>query len=151
MSQTCDLDNRTWIQVAPVYRAGQFGAKKLASLQANDITFMFYLPEKPPSLSETSYADLSQITTVHRSYLEQGNRILQLRPATTARLQSHLGDFYGRPFGFNIQDTVPQDATYLCMNCFLSSATVQRKDLAKDCAFSDCLGCGPRAIWVKFS
>lgn len=57
MSQTCDIDNRKWIQVAPVYGVAHFGEQKLASLEAGDINFMFFLPPKPPSLLQKSCVD----------------------------------------------------------------------------------------------
>lgn len=150
MSQTCDLDNRTWIQVAPVYSATHFGGKRLNSLETGEINFMFFLPPTPPRLLERSYTDLSQITTLHKAYLRPKNRILHLTASARVRLQAYVAGFYGRPFGFNTRDRVPQSAGYLCTNCVFSSGTIQSLDFAKDSTFSECPKCGSDALWVKF-
>jgi hypothetical protein len=150
VSQTCDIDNRNWIQVAPVHGVAHFSEAKLASLAAGDINFMFFLPPQPPSLVQNSCVDLSQITTVHTSYLGRGNRILHLTANARIRLQTHIAEFYGRPFGFNIRDAVPQSATFICANCFFSLAVVQQMSFAQGAAFGECPGCGVDALWVKF-
>jgi hypothetical protein len=149
MSQSCDIDNRNWIQVAPVYGAAHFGQKKLASLEAGEISFMFFLPPKLPLIQQKSCVDLSQITTVHKSYLRQGNRILHLTASARVKLQAHIAQFYGRPFGFNIRDVVPQTASFLCANCFFSAAALQKMELAQGTSFTECPRCGPDALWVK--
>jgi hypothetical protein len=150
MSQTCDLDNRTWIQVAPVHSAAQFTDKKMNSLETGEINFMFFLPPKPPAFLQKSFADLSLITTLHKSYLRSGNRILHLTAGARLRLQTHIARFYGRPFGFNTRDTVPQGASYLCANCVFTSGTIQSSDFVKDSPFNDCPKCGLDVLWVKY-
>jgi hypothetical protein len=149
VTQTCDLVHRNFVQVAPVYSADKLSAAKQESLDVNEITYLFCLPQQPGHL-ERSFADLSQITSVHRSYVAAGRLSVRLSNIGRIALQKHLANFHGRPFGFSPAEAVPQDADYVCANCFMSAARVQMEHIAADQGFPHCPNCGENALWLKF-
>ena len=149
VTQSCDLDHRRWIQVAPVSPASALHASKQASLRTNQINYMFYLPAAPPDLPEECFADLSQITAVHTSYLRDATLVRRMTNLAMLELQKKLASLYGRPFGFNAQDIVPQSADYLCFRCFIRTATIQRVTAQAGANFPSCSGCGDAALWLK--
>lgn len=151
VTQSCDLDNRKWIQVAPVSPAATLQADKLASLRINEIKYFFYLPADPPDLREECFADLSRITAVHRSYLSAASPVKRLTPLATFELQKCLADFYARPSGFNVRDTVPQTGDYICLNCFTRRAVTERAPMSAGRRFDPCPGCQADALWWKFN
>jgi len=151
ITQTCDLERRNSVQVAPVYPARSLSESKQASLEKNEVNYLFYLPMSGHDLTEKSFADLSQITSVHNSYMREAKLAKRLSNEGRARLQMHLAKFHGRPFGFSKEDKVSQGGDYLCLHCFLTAAVVERRTLTADVAFGDCNRCGPSALWVKFS
>lgn len=149
VTQSCDIEHRNFIQVAPVFSAANLQPNRSALLGANEIKYLFFLPSDKRLLAEDSYADLSLITCVHKSYLRTGKLIVRLASPTVTKLQAHLAAFHGRPFGFNTKDISPQDAEYVCSSCFFESATVQRRILTKGTPFPACSECGDKALWVK--
>jgi hypothetical protein len=151
ITQTCDLERRNYVQVAPVYPARTLSASKQASLEKNEINYLFFLPMAEAAVPEKCFADLSQITSVHKSYMIQANLKKRLSNEGRARLQMHLSTFHGRPFGFSAEDVVQQDGEHLCLRCFLTSAIVERKSMIPGVVFGTCTTCGPRALWIKFS
>jgi hypothetical protein len=150
ITQTCDLERRNFVQVAPVYPARTMSASKQASLEKNEINYLFFLPMAEPAVPEKCFADLSQITSVHKSYMAQANLKKRLSNEGRARFQMHLSTFHGRPFGFATADAVSQSGDYLCLCCFLTTAVVERATMAAGALFGECNRCGPRALWVKF-
>jgi hypothetical protein len=44
ITQTCDLERRNSVQVAPVYPARSLSQSKQASLEKNEVNYLFYLP-----------------------------------------------------------------------------------------------------------
>ncbi len=120
ITQTCDLERRNFVQVAPVYPARTLTESKQASLEKNEVNYFFYLPMSEPGLSERSFADLSQITSVHNSYIREAKLAKRLSNKGRTRLQVHVAKFHGRPFGFSAEDKVSQGGEYLCLRCFLS-------------------------------
>lgn len=148
-TQTCDLDRRKFIQVAPVYEASTLSPGRQTSLGVNEINYMFYFPDDPPKLQQKHFADLSQITSVHRSYFKGSNLVKRLTGRATVELQKQLATVHGRPFGFNTQDDVPQSTEYSCANCFFSSMAIQRHVIPIGQKFPPCPACGENALWVK--
>ena len=149
VTQTCDIDNRNFIQVSPVCRTDKMLPEKLSSLESDEIRYMFYLPPDSKRVTEKSYADLSQSTPIHKSYLKAGLLVVRLSPARTAKLQTKLADLQGRQFGFNSRDRAPQTAEYVCANCFFTSASVQRLKMTQGSSFPPCKLCGENVLWVK--
>jgi hypothetical protein len=151
ITQTCDLERRNFVHVAPVYTARTLSESKRGSLEKNEVNYLFYLPVGEPGVREKSFADLSQTTPVHNSYMREAKLAKRLSNEGRARLQMHLAQFHGRPFGFSAEDKVSQSGDYLCLRCFLTAAVVERKSLTADASFGGCDRCGPSALWVKFS
>ncbi|MGA2606255.1 MAG: hypothetical protein ABSH01_02225 [Terriglobia bacterium] len=149
VTQTCDIDNRNFIQVSPVYHADGLTPEKLASLEGDDVKYMFYLPTDSNRIKEKSYADLSQSSPVHKSYLKTDQLVVRHLPARTAKLQARLAELQGRQFGFNPSDSVPQTSDYVCANCFFTSASTQRLKMTQGVLFPPCPLCGEAVLWVK--
>lgn len=150
ITQTCDLERRSFVQVAPIYAAHTLTDKKQASLEKNEVNYLFFLPQSEP-LREKCFAELSQISSVHNSYLREAKLIKRLSNEGRAHLQKHLASFHGRPFGFSTEDKVPQSGDYLCLRCFLTAAIVEQRTLVAATPFGDCAKCGAKALWVKFT
>ena len=151
ITQTCDLERRNFVQVVPVYGVRTLSASKQVSVEKNEVNYLFYLPAVEPGIGEKSFADLSQITSVHSSYIKEAKLAKRLSNEARARLQMHLANFHGRPFGFSAKDEVSQSGKYLCLRCFLTAAVVEKKELSDGAPFGDCSKCGSIALWVKFN
>src|SRR5580658_8095122 len=118
LSRSCNLDWKKQIQVAPVYPVEGIEGLALDSLRENDNPFSFYLPADGENMPE-AYADLSQIATVHISYFRRTDALVKrLTSRATTALQEILSEYFAKPFGFTIEDDVPQTACYRCGNCF---------------------------------
>jgi hypothetical protein len=151
ITQTCDLERRNFVQVAPVYAVRTLSESKRASVEKNEVNYLFYLPVVEPGVSEKSFADLSQIISVHNSYIKEAKLAKRLSNEGRARLQIHLAQLHGRPFGFSAEDKVSQSGEYLCLRCFLTAGVVEKRSVTAESAFGDCNRCGPKALWVKFN
>jgi hypothetical protein len=148
VTQSCDLTSRNWIQVAPVFPASAIqNVEKRASLTINEIGYMFFLPGDPPHV-ENSFADLSMLTSVHRSYLRGAQRTLHLTSTARALFQKHLANLHGRPFSFNLRDDVPESGEYLCHHCFLARGVISRSQHEQGQRFRECGSCGEDALWI---
>ncbi len=148
VTQSCDL-RRNWIQVAPLFTASKIeAAEKRASLAINEIGYMFLLPADPPRLPDESFADLSMITSIHKSYLRNVEAAVRLTTDTRVRFQKHLANLHGRPFSFNLRDVVPQSGEYLCHNCFLNNGPITRITNVEGQPFAACPNCGDDALWI---
>jgi|SRR5579863_7890698 len=151
ITQTCDLERRNFVQVAPVYAVSTLSESKQGSVETNEVNYLFYLPASEPGISEKSFADLSQIVSVHNSYLKEAKLAKRLSNEARARLQTHLARLHGRPFGFAPTDKLSQVGEYLCLGCFLTAAAVEKRTLTVlGDPFGDCNSCGSKALWVKF-
>jgi len=160
LSRSCDLDKptRKHFLVAPVIavndlQPAQRTGEKLRDLRNNDIFHWFYLPAKNPKLPE-SFADLTQIASLHRSFFDAvslgKNLAARLSSLGTASLQKLLSDFYGTKFGFVTTDTCPQTARYSCSSCFYAGQRIAApRNIVEGTAFGDCDKCGGNALWVK--
>lgn len=150
LSQSCDLDWRKNIQVAPVYEAEGLDGQTLENLRNNDVGYWFYLPSDGPTMPE-SYSDLSLKTTVPASYFRRTDYLIRrLTTRAMLELQLLLSDYYGRPFGFNTKDRVVQKALYRCANCFFSGEgpTIVITEIDVGSNFPQCPTCR-NALWVK--
>lgn len=160
VSRSCDIDkdSRKHFLVAPVVAVGslpepQRTEEKLRDLRADEIFHWFYLPERAPRLPE-SYADLSQMIPIHRTFFDQDS----LRVCLAARLsgegthafQTALSNFYGIEFGFAPPDPCPQAGRYACSACFHSGQGIPHcREFRRDEIFGDCPMCREHALWVK--
>jgi hypothetical protein len=159
ISRSCDIDKpmRKHFLVSPVIafqtlKEEQKTDEKLNRIRKAEILHWFYLPGKE-GLPE-SYADLSQMVPLHRSFFEekllQTSLLTRLSALGTSCLQIALSDFYGTKFGFSPQDLCPQDGRYACSTCFYSGfPTAVSKDVSKGSTFDDCPNCKSESTWVK--
>ena len=160
VSRSCDLDkdSRKHFLVAPVVAIGslkeeQRTEEKLRDLRANEIFHWFYLPEKDAGLPE-SYADLSQMLPLHRSFFDEGTLraglVARLSAAGTIAFQAALSSFYGTKFGFVSADTCPQTGRYACSACFHAGREVPySRQFDQGNVFGDCGFCREDALWVR--
>jgi hypothetical protein len=150
LSRSCNLDWKKNIQVAPVYPVEDVAGEDLACLRENDNAFSFYLPPDGKKMPE-SYADLSQIATVHVSYLRRTDHLIaRLKPLATVALQDVLSEYYARPFGFDTKDDIPQAALYRCAGCFFNGVDdCPIAQIGEGGKFPLCPTCGEGAQWVK--
>lgn len=159
ISRSCDIDkdSRKHFLVAPVLRVdglqdAQKTEGKLRDLRANEIMHWFYLPAKS-GLPE-SFADLTQMVPLHRTFFEEETPdkklIARLSSLGSATLQKSLSDFYGTKSGFVGKDTCPQSGRYACSACFHSGkATPRSGTFVVGKPFGDCDVCKELTIWVK--
>lgn len=150
VSQSCDLDWRKNVQVAPVESASAISGETLVQLRSNNVGYWFYLPAAE-NIGEC-YADLSRITSVHATYFRPDALVKRLTSSARIELQNCLADFYGRAFGFNITDRVPQNAEYRCIRCFSRGAEAPQQTLTVEIGnFPPCAKCGDQGLWIKIS
>jgi|SRR5271155_5061492 len=150
LSRSCNLDWKKQIQVAPVYPMEGIEGLALDSLRENDNPFSFYLPPDGENISE-GYADLSQVATVHVSYLQRTDKLVKrLTSLATQALQDILAEYYAKPFGCTIKDEVPQKALYRCGNCFFGGGeNVPVLEIEVGANFPPCQWCGEDVLWLK--
>lgn len=147
VTQTCDLDWRKHYQVAPVKGVSGLDEPKLRSLQTDEIGYWYYLPARPPEFPNESYADLTNMTSVHRSYFDAARILCRFTNKERSYFQSALADFHGSPFGFGFRDRVPETGRYGCLSCF-HSGVFETTEIEVGGAFPECRRCGQAALWV---
>jgi len=142
LSQTCDVQNKDFLQVAPIFPAGNGGY--IERLEKGDLLSAFWIKRHHPEISEESYADLELIQAVHKSYLKRINREqhFRLSPQRVRLLQSAITRYFGRPNSFDSRsDIVPRTGTYLCVACFYMDAKISAVPLEESKSFPDCKTC----------
>lgn len=148
LSQTCDVQTKEFIQVAPIFPAQGTDEHK-SRLRQGLILSSFWLKEHTPELSE-SYADLELIQAVHKSYLKRisANQHFRLTHKLTRELQRFVTRYFGRPNSFDVgADHAPIAGTYLCVACFYMNGIVTSITRTKGQDFELCAVCGGRG-WV---
>jgi hypothetical protein len=144
VTQSCDLVNRSYYQVAPIYPESR--QKKLEPLRENQIKYTFFLPALSPWITENSYADLSHITFVPKRYFPRNTVREKLAGRLTSlaitKLQEQVAEYFGRPFGFSEKDTVRATAEYACIGCFYSRALRTVARFESGTKFTKCGICG---------
>lgn len=148
VNHNCDIDNRNFYQLARVYDAAEMSTKT-DSLQKNEITYAFFLPAAQPHMPVDQFADLSQIAAVHKSYVRDAVLVQRLSNRAVHELQRHLVAFYGRPFGFSVDDQVSEPGNYACTNCFFTAGILEMRAMAAGSPFAPCSHCDTKATWVK--
>jgi hypothetical protein len=148
LSQTCDVQTKEFIQIAPIFPAGG-ASDHLARLRQGLIMSAFWLKENPPHLTE-SYADFELIQAVHKSYIKRllPSQHFRLTNPRTLELQRFITRYFGRPNSFDADsDHAPRDGTYLCVACFYLDGKVTAVTLTEGQSFGHCSACGGRG-WV---
>jgi len=149
LSQTCDVQTKDFIQIAPIYDAVGTD-EELERLKKGLLFSAFYLKQHPPELPNESYADFELIQAVHKSYRKpiRAEQHFRLKPPHVRELQRQITRYFGRPNSFDVEtDTVPRTGRYLCVPCFYLAETVTHQDRVEGEPFEKCSVCqGER--WV---
>lgn len=104
LSQTCDIQDRTHVIVAPIYSIKNFEDEgilkdgKVGLIKERKINYWFYLP-KLEGILEDSFADFQTIYYVPREMLEsyKKNKILALSDWGRHHLGWALSNYFCRP------------------------------------------------------
>ena len=97
LSQTCDIDHREFVAVAPIFPLEQVeGKSRRDAVKENRVNHRFYLP--PVADFVESYVDFTVINSVKRSRLNVANRIASLSDLYRHHLAEALHGFFCRPF-----------------------------------------------------
>ena len=142
LSQTCDLQNKDFVQVAPIFPAQTEGTY-LTRLQNWEIFSALWIKAHPPEISEESFADLELIQAIHKTYVRgigQGQH-LRMSASRTRLLQRSITRYFGRPNSFDSHDHAPVVGTYLCVRCFYMDGVATPVELAEGAEFPDCARC----------
>jgi hypothetical protein len=152
LTQTCDLENRGYYQVAPVYPETALKPSAHEPLRENEIKAGFYLPALAPHIVENSYAELSHTCVVPKSYFSKSDVAQRLSARLTdfarTALQAHVATYFGRPFGFSKSDRALTTAEYSCVSCFFKSGVAVKAEFQAGTHFSPCESCGV-ALWLR--
>jgi len=151
LSQNCDIENKDFIQVAPIYPADDLEAvKQLKS--GNELYSAFFLEAHLPHFPD-SFADLERIQAVHKSYIKRpdADKHFRLSPTQIRLLQRHITRYFGRPNSYDARvDKAPSTDTYLCADCFYLSGVATAIDLRAGEAIRPCEICAG-VTWVRKS
>jgi hypothetical protein len=162
ISRSCVLDShRKHLLVAPVIRLMEAALlldegkrdAKIAEWRADSIPHFFHLPQQDDF--DESLADLSQITPLHRTFLDddkiEKTVIARLSTEGTAHLQAQLGKHLGGTIGFDHRNEIPQSGIYRCTTCFYRGLTTVDHRFEKGAIFGPCPQCGEDASFVKMA
>jgi hypothetical protein len=154
LTQTCDLENRPYYQVAPVYPETTQKESSLQPLRENGINSAFYLPALAPHLIENSYAELSHTCVIPKAYFPRNSVVQMLSARLTNRartaLQAHVANYFGRPFGFSAKDRATVTAEYVCVACFYRSGDAVKLNFQAGSNFTRCERCN-EALWIRIT
>ncbi len=148
LSQTCDIQNKDFIQIAPILPVAPIGEQpeeNLEGLKNGDVINAFWLKPHAPEIQADSFADLTLMQAIHASYVRRlaAAQHFRLNPARTRLLQQRITRYFGRPNSFDAQsDRVPRTGTYLCVACFYMDGAVSAVPLDENADFPMCTTCG---------
>jgi hypothetical protein len=141
LSQTCDVQNKEYIQVAPIYPVPP---DDLERVKSGELYSVFYLPAQVSHITHNGFADLEQIQSVHRSYIRRPFPEIhfRLKDAKVRELQQRITRYFGRPNSFDVEtDTCPRTGTYLCVACFYLDGAVTPMERTEGQRFEYCPEC----------
>ena len=148
LSQTCDIQNKDFIQVAPIYDADAGDVEALRA--GNEMYSAFYLKSHPPNFPD-SYADLELMQAIHKTYLKDitAERHFRLKDEQVRLLQRHITRYFGRPNSYDARsDAVPSTDTYLCVDCFYFDGVATSITCNEGDRFPQCATC-EGISWVR--
>ncbi len=148
LSQTCDIENKDFIQVAPIYEADPADVPRLQA--GNDMYSAFYLPAHPPHFRD-SYADFERMQAIHKTYIKRLNpdQHFRLKDKRLRELQSQITRFFGRPNSYDARtDKAPSADTFLCVDCFYFAGRATAIECEKNEDFPLCNVCGGHS-WLR--
>lgn len=151
LSQTCDIQNKNFIQVAPIFSV-EGDAQYVEKLKRGEILSAFWMPKRLPQLPSDGYADFELIQAVHKSYIKSVplDQHFRLSAASTRLLQRSITRYFGRPNSFDAgADVAPIAGVYLCVACFYLDARISSVQLNAGESFRFCDTCKGRAWIIK--
>ncbi|MBV9888864.1 MAG: hypothetical protein JO119_20160 [Acidobacteria bacterium] len=150
LTQTCDLENRSYYQIAPIYPEAR--QKKIENLRNNDLTYAFFLPATAPYITENSYVELSHTCVAPKAYFPKNgvSQRLAARLSNEARtaLQEKIAEYFGRPFGFSGRDRARETAEHTCVTCFYRHGELSRQVFQAGANFTACDRC-ETIRWIR--
>ena len=144
LNQTCDVQNKNFLQIAPIYPVSNPDATHLERLKHGDIGSAFWIKTRPPHIPTDSYADFELSQAVHKTYLRriQPGQHVRLRADRVRGLQQAITRYFGRPNSFDSHsDHAPTAGTYLCVRCFYMDGVAATIELDEGANFPVCAGC----------
>jgi hypothetical protein len=152
LTQSCDIENRSYYQIAPIYPETKQKATALDHLRQNELNYAFYLPAVAPYISENSYAELAHTCVVPKAFFPRdsvGMRLAaRLTDSARAELQEHIANYFGRPFGFGKKDRARLTSEYACVSCFYKTGDSAKKEFQSSSNFTACEKCG-EVRWIR--
>jgi hypothetical protein len=151
LSQTCDVQDKDFVQVAPIFPAVGNNPEYIGRLEAGKIFSAFHLKARPPELGGPSFADFERMQAVHKSYIRKldAKQHFRLKEDRVRLLQRALTRYFGRPNSYDVEaDKVPGSGVYMCVQCFYSDGNATAVTLEKDGEFQNCTVCGGH-LWVR--
>lgn len=146
LTQSCDIENRQYYQIAPLYPETTQKPASLEHLRANRLNYTFYLPALVPYIPENSYIDLAQTSLVPKTYFPKNavpDRLAaRLTDLARTRLQEQIAHYFGRPFGFGVRDKAGTTAEYACVACFYRTGSSVKRGFQSGNNFEPCEHCG---------
>jgi hypothetical protein len=144
LSQTCDVQTKNFIQVAPIYPATS-SEEALERLKTGRIYSAFWLKAHPPEIPQDSYADLERLQAIHKSYIKRikQEQHFRLKADRIRLLQRAITNYFGRPNSYDARnDKAPSCGAYLCVWCFYMDGVVTQAQLDQGSPFTLCPTCG---------
>jgi hypothetical protein len=152
LTQTCDLENRNYYQIAPVYPENKQKENIREQLRENELYYAFYLPAHAPHIPVNSYVDIAHTTFMPKAYFPKNTVEAMLAARLTDRartaLQEQVARYFGRPFGFNMRDKVEQTSEYACVTCFYTRGNAVKREFQVGTNFRQCDACGD-GRWIR--
>lgn len=142
LSQNCDVENKDFIQAAPIYPATDHGY--FERIKIGGAYSVFPLDPHVPEIATESFADFERIQAVHKSFLKRAATGVHFRlaPHNVRALQRAITRYFGRPNSFDVgSDLVPRDGVYLCVRCFYMRGVVSEQPRKEGEQFEECGSC----------
>jgi hypothetical protein len=141
LSQTCDIQTKDFIQVAPIY---PLPPEDLDRVKRGDLYSVFYMKDHPPDVVHEGFADIEKMQAIHNYYVKRPFPKIHFRlsPAKVHDLQRFITRYFGRPNSFDVEtDTCPRTGTYLCVGCFYIKGQVTTLQRNEGQRFENCPTC----------
>lgn len=151
LSQTCDISSKEFIAVAPIHPVDGISPEQRESAIQGGMFEVIYLPPNADPPFPESFADLSHLQAVHRSYVKRllPTQHFRLSAASTLLLQQRITRYFGRPNSFDArEDKVPGDGTYLCVGCFYFDGVISSCEVRLGEVFPLCSTCEGHQ-WIR--
>jgi hypothetical protein len=141
LSQTCDIQTKDHIQIAPIFPLPSEDADRV---KGGELYTAFYLKDHPPDVLHDGFADLEKLQSVHKSYVKRPFPKIhfRLKDEKVRRLKYFITRYFGRPNCFDVDnDSCPRTGTYICVACVYMAGKIRTMELAEGQNFERCPDC----------